>query len=471
MTNPSAFDPTPLIVVWVLFLLIGLGLYAWYAFMLSKVFTRLGTDGWKAWVPLYNEAEIFRLGGVPAWSVVFYLLPVVQFYALYLKAVAASRLGAHFGQGTGATVLAILLPPVWATILAGGSRAADPALQERIAPSVAERSGYAFAVSPDQPQVPPPPAPQPPAPQPQTPPPAAPLPPAGGVPFVPVAAPAVTPPPAPVPPRLSVPPIAPPAPVAPPAPPAAAPAPLAPPAPMTPPAPPAPAATSAALAAAPPPAAPPAPIAPAPAPAEPAPAAVLPPPPGAPAAPTPIVPPPGLLITPPPVVPAEKPTPPMPAQPWAPLDRPTAPPPAAEESASAAPVLDPDAEGDELDRTVVVDRRPTPSWTLVVDDGPTLRLTGSRVVLGRRPAGAGDGAQELAVPDATRTLSKVHARLDLVDGAWTVTDLNATNGVIVIDADGSENLLDPGASAPVLDRFVLGKVGMRLVVAEADAAR
>lgn len=462
MTNPSSFDPTPFVVVWVLFLLVGLGVYAWYAFMLSKVFTRLGAEGWKAWVPLYNEAEIFRLGGVPAWSVVFYLLPVVQFYALYLKAVAASRLGAHFGHGTGTTVLAILLPPVWATTLAGGGRPADPALQERIAPSVAERSGYAFAVSPDQPQVPPPPAPQPAAP-----PPAAPLPPAGGVPFVPVAPTAATPPPAPVPPTLSLPPVAPPlplappvvaAPVAPPAAPPAAPPPIAPPV-----APPTPAATPAAPPAATPAAPPAAPTPPV------APSGVLPPPPGAAVAPTPIVPPPGLLITPPPVVPAEKHAPSMPAQPWAPLDRPT--PPAAATPAPASPVLDPDAEGDELDRTVVVDRRPVATWSLVVDDGPTLRLSGLRVVLGRRPAGSGDGAQELAVPDATRTLSKVHARLDLADGVWTVTDLNATNGVIVIGADGSETLLDPGASAPVGERFILGKVGMRLVVAEGDAAR
>ena len=73
------------------------------------------------------------------------------------------------------------------------------------------------------------------------------------------------------------------------------------------------------------------------------------------------------------------------------------------------------------------------------------------------------------MPDSTRTLSKVHARLDLADGVWTVTDLNATNGVIVIEADGSENLLDPGASAVVRDRFVLGKVGMRLSFGD-DAA-
>jgi pSer/pThr/pTyr-binding forkhead associated (FHA) protein len=126
---------------------------------------------------------------------------------------------------------------------------------------------------------------------------------------------------------------------------------------------------------------------------------------------------------------------------------------------------------DELDRTVVVDRRPVAPWRLVVDGGESFRLSGTRVTLGRRPDGAGSGGQEIAVPDSTRTLSKVHARLDLADGVWTVTDLDATNGVIVIEADGTENLLDPGASAPVSERFVLGKVGMRITLGEDDAAR
>ena len=372
--TPSSYDLTPLFLVWGVFLLVGLVAYVWYALMLAKVFARLGAESWKAWVPFLNEAEIFRLGGVPAWSVVFLVIPIVQFYGLYLKAVAASRLNAHFGRGAGSTVLAILLPPVWATLLAQGAGAADPALQERIAPSVTPRSGYAFAVS----------TPQPPEPLPPT---AAPPPLVGSVPPAPPAAEALAAPTLPPPPGL------------------------------------------------------------------------ISPPPGI------ITPPPGLTPPPPPaaappVAPAE-----LPAQPWVPLDRPPVGPP-------PTPVAEPADEGsDELDRTVVVDRRPVVPWRLVIDGGPSFRLTGTRITLGRRPDGAGAGGQEIAVPDSTRTLSKVHARLEVADGVWTVTDLNATNGVIVIEPDGTENLLDPGASAPVTDRFVLGKVGMRIVVGEDDAAR
>lgn len=180
-------------------------------------------------------------------------------------------------------------------------------------------------------------------------------------------------------------------------------------------------------------------------------------------------PPPGLIA--PPVTPRTA----APSQPWISLDRPPAPPPASPPPPALTvegpppatappppPSLVATESPDELDRTVVVDRRPVVPWHLVVEGGPALRLVGSRVVLGRRPAGAGGEAQELAIPDSTRTLSKVHARLELAAGVWTITDLHATNGVIVIDADGTEQLLDPGASAPLHGRFVLGKVAMRV---------
>jgi hypothetical protein len=413
--DTSSYLASVLVGVLVMLLVAG-ALHVWYALTLSKVFRKLGADGWKAWVPILNESEILRLGGIPAWSVVFYVIPIVGLYGLYLKATALSRVNAHFGRGVGSTVLGVLLPPVWSTLLAGGGSAPDPGLHERIATSVEPRSGYAFAVSTPQPPVEPPP-----------PPPTLPAP-AGGVP--PLAPPAATPTTEPA------------------APPAVAPsAPQLPPPPfgVTPPAPP-------------PVVAPPSP-----------------PPVVAPAAPATLIVPPPSLIPPPPAVaaPAAVPAAPeMPAQPWAPLGpAPAAAPRAPEPLAPLLDDIDDDApdDGDELDRTVVVDRRPVVPWRVIVDGGPTFRLSGASAVLGRRPAGSGGGSQEIAVPDSTRTLSKVHARLDLADGVWTVTDLNATNGVIVIEADGSENLLDPGATAVVRDRFVLGKVGMRLSFGD-DAA-
>jgi hypothetical protein len=76
------------------------------------------------------------------------------------------------------------------------------------------------------------------------------------------------------------------------------------------------------------------------------------------------------------------------------------------------------------------------------------------------------------VPDSTKTLSKNHARLELSeDGTWTVVDLDSTNGVIIIEPDGTESLLPRGGSAPVPGRFVLGKVAMRVAYDDLESTR
>ena len=105
-------------------------------------------------------------------------------------------------------------------------------------------------------------------------------------------------------------------------------------------------------------------------------------------------------------------------------------------------------------------------WRLALDDGTQLDLTASRVVLGRNPVASDPSEQALSVPDRSRTLSKTHARLVLQDGEWTVTDLGSTNGVLLYDEHGDEQLVEPGVPVSTADGFVLGKVGMRVTYVE-----
>lgn len=387
--------------------------YVWYSLALSLVFPKLGGESWKGWVPVLNEAEIMARGGVPAWSVVYFFIPIVSFYGLYLKVIALSRINARFGRGVGATVLGVLLPPVWASLLAWGRNpnnaefpqrlvARVPAPDPLVGPLAGEPPPSAFAAARDASGYAIP----------------TPAPPAPHAPPAPIAPPALIEPPAFVsPPAL----VDPPAPVVPPAP-------LDPPALVQPPAPAiienpwAPrvaAVPQESLLVAPPTQPPPVTLASIPV-ATPAPLAEIMAPPSEP-------------------LPLESIPKPIPTPPPAP---------------------DFDAE-DDLDSTVVVDRRPRVNWSLVLDDGTTLPITATLVALGRNPT-AQPGAQALVVPDATRTLSKTHASLVLDDGEWSVTDLNSTNGVMVISATGVETLLDPGATAVVEGGFILGKVGMRL---------
>ncbi len=465
----SALAAATLVAVLVM-LLVGAGVYVWYAWALSRVFGMLGADRWKAWVPYLNEAELLVRGGVPGWNIVFYVVPVLQLYGIYLRATAIHRINAMFGRGTGMTVLGVLLPPVWATMLGlggGGSRVTEHTrirgVNAPMAPA-AGSSAYVPAVpavpspavaggwSTEQP--PPPPAPAaysaPAVPRSFAPTAPVPLPSAQAVPAVPAAssAPAV-------------------------------PSVVVPPAPFWTPAQPTATATAATATAPPAPEAPSAPVGFAAAMGEPAPDSDAPS--TAPAVSTAPVPPEPVVAPPPipvPTVAAALPDPPvvLPDPPAAPSATATSSTPsiwaepvaAGEESepdpepAPAPESADEDEDDDELASTVVVDRRPSIPWKLHVDGGPTFSLTGEQVVIGRKPSTTAPDVQRIAVQDSTRTLSKEHARLDLADGVWTVTDLHATNGVIVLAEDGAETLLEPGAASAIVAGFVLGKVAMRI---------
>lgn len=228
---------TVVIVIAVLGGLFAAGWHVWYAIGLSRVLQERDTEPWRAWVPIMNEAELFRLGDVDPVKAALLLVPFVNVYALILKIMAVHRINSEAGRGAGTTVLGVLLPPVWAAVLTGGRA---PAPQEQ--PAVASgRPAPVFAVAPPAqrtpaipdavvaPPVPPvAPAPVAPAPAPAAPAaggygpmrrgmtPGVPVPPAAAVP--PVGAPsasasAVTPAPAPVvppAPAAAVPPAAPP---------------------------------------------------------------------------------------------------------------------------------------------------------------------------------------------------------------------------------------------------------------------
>lgn len=99
-------------------------LFLWYAAGLSVAFAHLGRDRWRGWIPVVGEVELFRLGGVPTWIVALLFVPVVGVYALVMRAIAVHRIGRELGAGGGLTAIGVLLPPVWATLVALRTRGA-----------------------------------------------------------------------------------------------------------------------------------------------------------------------------------------------------------------------------------------------------------------------------------------------------------------------------------------------------------
>ena len=499
-------------------LLVMVAAYAWFGVMLGKLFAQLGTDSKKAWIPIINQLEMLRLVNRPSLQIVFILF--VPLYGLWIYYQVLQDMTRLCGRDEKLALLGLLLPPVWAgkmlnegavkpgtKVKAGGAQAPGQG-------QAPQQTGVGSLFGPPVQDAPAPPAYASPS-----------FAPAGYVPPAPpepVATPAYAEPFAPVAPAgpptaawsagadpaWSSPAWAAPAP--------AAPVPSADPyyaaAAQTPPA--------AALVAVPVPAQPALPVQPSPLasaqppqmPAQPSsypvavPAAAQPsPPPPQPslqpvqpglqpgpqsqvmaqpvlrpvAVPTPVQPGPQLaqpslvqpgpspvqLVQAPQVVaqPAALPAAaPMPVQPGPAPARPAL---HAVPSDNRVPEVGPD---EPVERTVLIDRAASQQWSLLLDDGRRFDLWAPSVIVGRAPSTTGPGTQALAISDETCTISKMHARLDLVNGAWHVTDAGSTNGIIVTRG-GRAFTVPSGTTAAVGEQLVLGSVGMRLVPGQQSA--
>lgn len=88
------------------------------------------------------------------------------------------------------------------------------------------------------------------------------------------------------------------------------------------------------------------------------------------------------------------------------------------------------------------------------------------VVLGRDPLpdpGRPDAAV-IRLDDPARSVSKTHARIEVVDGRATITDLSSTNGTRLLLPDGETRELDPGVpvDAPSGSTVLLGELAVQL---------
>lgn len=88
------------------------------------------------------------------------------------------------------------------------------------------------------------------------------------------------------------------------------------------------------------------------------------------------------------------------------------------------------------------------------------------VVLGRDPVPdqARPGAAAISLEDPARSVSKTHARIEVVGDRVQVTDLASTNGTRVLTAGGASIELEPGhpAEVPSGATILLGEVAVRL---------
>lgn len=106
-------------------IVVGLVLYAVFAFFLSKIFKKAGEDAWKAWVPIYNQWVFLELGGQKGWIALLSLAGVIpligwigSIVAFVFSCIAAYRIGLNLQKESWFVVLYVLVAPVWIIWLA-----------------------------------------------------------------------------------------------------------------------------------------------------------------------------------------------------------------------------------------------------------------------------------------------------------------------------------------------------------------
>jgi hypothetical protein len=84
---------------------------------LWQIFVKMGEDGWKSIIPIYNYVVLLQVVGRPVWWVILFFVPIANLVVLFLvwKDVAEG-----FGKGTGYAVGMLFLSFIFLPMLAFG---------------------------------------------------------------------------------------------------------------------------------------------------------------------------------------------------------------------------------------------------------------------------------------------------------------------------------------------------------------
>ena len=82
-----------------------------------KVFTKAGKPGWASLIPIYNVIVLLDIAGKPAWWIILFLIPIVNFVMIILTYVGLAQ---RFGKGGGFAVGLIFLGIIFFPILGFG---------------------------------------------------------------------------------------------------------------------------------------------------------------------------------------------------------------------------------------------------------------------------------------------------------------------------------------------------------------
>lgn len=105
------------------FTLIWLALVLLLVASMWKIFVKAGEPGWAAIVPIYNIIVLLKIAGKPAWWLILFLIPVVNFVIAIIVGISLAK---NFGKGTGYGIGLALLGPIFYPMLAFGDSRYQP---------------------------------------------------------------------------------------------------------------------------------------------------------------------------------------------------------------------------------------------------------------------------------------------------------------------------------------------------------
>lgn len=124
-TYYSTSDPGTVLAIFGVVAVITIVIYVVYALFLSKLFKKAGVEGWKAWVPFYNQWVFLELGGQPGWIALLAILGIIPFIgwiggvvAYVFACIAAYHIGTKLQKESWFVILYVLVSPVWLIWLA-----------------------------------------------------------------------------------------------------------------------------------------------------------------------------------------------------------------------------------------------------------------------------------------------------------------------------------------------------------------
>ncbi|MDR2109041.1 MAG: DUF5684 domain-containing protein [Coriobacteriales bacterium] len=108
-------------------LIVGIAYYVLTAIFMMKIFIKANQEGWKAWIPFYNNWVFLELGGYKGWIALLALasvIPCIGFVgsvvAVVFLIMAAYQISLKLGKSGGWVALYFFFPFIWAAILGLG---------------------------------------------------------------------------------------------------------------------------------------------------------------------------------------------------------------------------------------------------------------------------------------------------------------------------------------------------------------